>query len=658
MATAQELTQSDFEKIQQLEIEPFENINLPASTYEIIHKTAIAKPDADALKFFLQGEKFQDSVDFSYQQILEQIIQASNMFHQLGVAKNDVISTILPNIPEMLFSFWGGQRTGIVAPINPLLEPEQIIGIMNAQQAKVLVTIGPFPKTNLWQKAMIVREQVPTLEHIIIIDLKKYLKGIPKLIVTLVSALNKSAPAIKGQTMHSYESLHSKQDKVNLLTQRVISKNDFSSFFHTGGTTGTPKIARRTHANEVFNSWTTLRLQEELSQEKLTNEVSFCGLPLFHVNAITVTGLIPWSYGGCIVLGTPSGFRGEGVVQNFWKITEHYKINFFSGVPTLYKNLLAIPVGAASIDTLKIAFCGAAPMPVHTITEFEKNIKVRILEGYGQTEGTCISSMNPPIGKGKIGSVGLSLPYTQIKIVKKDSDGTYQECQTNEEGMIIISGPHVFHSYMDEEHNQGIWITLAGDEKKWLDTGDLGRMDEDHYYWISGRAKEIIIRSGHNIDPLIIENPFYQHPGVLLAAAVPRPDEKAGELPVCYIQLKSGNKTTIEELKDWAQQHISEQAAIPKKIKIIETMPLTPVGKIFKPELKSLEIKDVINGKFRSINTDVSFDLKDIEVKQDRIYGSYALITVDKRNMSQEKAIETLDHSLSGFTFKYKINFV
>jgi fatty-acyl-CoA synthase len=364
-----------------------------------------------------------------------------------------------------------------------------------------------------------------------------------------------------------------------------------SSHFCTGGTTGLPKIAMRRHGNEVANAW---NAGQFLGESIGPGKTIFCGLPLFHVNAAMVTGLLAFSRGAHVVLGTPQGYRGEGVVKRFWGIVEHYRINFFSGVPTLYGSLLDIPVSEHDISSLEYGLCGAAPMPVELLRTFQHRTGIRILEGYGLTEGTCVSSVNPPLGERKVGSIGLRLPGQPMKAVVIDENGRYvRDCVADEVGQLVISGPNVFVGYTRPEQNSGIWMEL-GDRRRWLNTGDLGRSDPDGYFWLTGRKKELIIRGGHNIDPAAIEEPLHRHPAVQIAAAVGRPDMHAGELPVAYVQLKPGTTATEAELAEFLRHEINERAALPKAIRILTAMPLTGVGKIFKPALKRRETEEAL----------------------------------------------------------------
>ena len=341
----------------------------------------------------------------------------------------------------------------------------------------------------------------------------------------------------------------------------MIAPEDLSSFFCTGGTTGTPKIAMRRHANEVANAWS---VSQVLGDGMAPGKTIFCGLPLFHVNAVLVTGLLPFSRGAHVILGTPQGYRGDGVVARFWEIVEHHRISFFSGVPTLYASLLQQPLDGRDIGCLEYGLCGAAPMPLQLMRTFQEKTGLKILEGYGLTEGTCVSTVNPPRGERRLGSVGLRVPLQAMKAVVLDEAGAYlRDCAVDEVGVLVIRGPNVFAGYKVAEHNAGLWLD-AGDGGPWLNTGDLGRQDADGYFYLTGRKKELIIRGGHNIDPASIEQPLHQHPAVLLAAAVGRPDAHAGEVAVAYVQLKPGADATEAELMSFARDRIGERAAVPE----------------------------------------------------------------------------------------------
>lgn len=570
------------------------------STWETIRRSAAAFPDAPALTFFMSAAALDAAETWSYRDFFACVTRTANAFSALGVGKDGVVAFVLPNLPETHFTIWGGQAAGIVAAFNPLLEPASLARLLAASGAEVLVTVAPFPGADLWPRLRAELTVAPDLKHVVLVDMAERLPGPPgeaargaraRKVADPVRAaeLRGDLPARVG--LHDFWTLVEAQPGDRLTSGRVISPDDRSSCFCTGGTTGLPKIAVRRHGNEVANATAVGRF---IGEGIGPGKTLFCGLPLFHVNGVLVTGLLPLSKGAHVVLGTPQGYRGDGVVARFWEIVERFGINFFSGVPTLYAGLLQVPIGDRDVSSLEYGLCGAAPMPIEVFRAFQERTGVAILEGYGLTEATCVSSINPPAGERRIGSIGLRLPGQDMKTVRVDGDGVVLgDCDTDEVGLLVVSGPNVFEGYLDAAQNVGLWVDRH-DGRRWLNTGDLARRDADGYFWLVGRRKELIIRGGHNIDPATIEEPLHRHPDVLIAAAVGRPDAHAGELPVAYVQLKPGATVTEAELVEFGRTHIGERAAIPKAIRIVDRIPLTAVGKIFKPALKHLEIEAAI----------------------------------------------------------------
>jgi fatty-acyl-CoA synthase len=349
-----------------------------------------------------------------------------------------------------------------------------------------------------------------------------------------------------------------------------------------------------------------------------------CGLPLFHVNGQLVTGLAPWSKGAHVVMATPQGYRGAGVIGNFWALVEQFRVSLFSGVPTVYSALLQSPLEGRNIQSLETAICGAAPMPPKLFHDFESATGVRILEGYGLTEGACASSLTPFDAPPRIGSIGLRFPYQDMRALILDADSAYvRDAETDEIGVIAISGPNVFAGYLDPAHDKGIWVERRGET--WLNTGDLGRQDADGYFWLTGRKKELIIRGGHNIDPKLIEDALQSHPAVALVAAIGSPDAYAGELPVAYVQVKPGAVVTETELLEHAARSIPEKAAIPKRVRIAPSLPTTAVGKLLKPALVKREIEETVRAEAERVGVSIA----SVGIERDPQKGVRAVVAAD-----------------------------
>jgi fatty-acyl-CoA synthase len=567
--------------IEAIERTPFAARGVPGDTYAILREAAGRYGEAPALTFLPQGDPDETPVRLGYRAFFARITAAANLFHGLGVRPDAPVAYVLPNLPETHEVIWGGEAAGAVCAVNPLLEPAHVVEILKAARAKVLVTLGPFPGSDLWAKCARIAGDVPGLAAVLQIDLGRYFEA----------GWAPAAPQparIGGAAVISYEAALARQPSDRLVSERRIAPADIASYFHTGGTTGAPKIAPHTHANEAFMAW----LLPALLGTR-PGDVFLCGLPLFHVNAVMVTGLGNWIAGAEVLLAGIQGYRSPKLLPGFWKLVEKYRVTYFSAVPTIYSALLDVPVAGADVSSLRYAICGAAPMPPEVFRRFEALTGVRILEGYGLTEGTTASVLNPPAGERRIGAIGLRMPYQQVKVAMLDQRGRIaRDAAPGEVGVVVMRGPHVFPGYLAVRDDEGAWALDAAGER-WLNTGDLARQDREGYLWLAGRAKDLIIRGGHNIDPQLIEEAMCRHPAVAIAAAVGEPDAHAGELPICFVVLREGAAAGAEELLDFARREVPERAAVPVRVVVLPQMPVTAVGKIFKPTLRHRAIEKV-----------------------------------------------------------------
>ncbi|QNH02480.1 acyl-CoA synthetase [Pseudomonas sediminis] len=619
--------------IQQIESTPLSDRGLPESTFDLIRRTAQASPHAPALSFILQGTAEEAPLRLNYTELLGKITQTANAFHRLGLRPGKAVSFLLPNLPQTHYTIWGGEAAGIVNAINPLLDAEHIAELIHASDSELLVTLAPFPGIDLWDKVNALRDQLPELKAILCVDMANLLPEPQR------SALKAQRGPLPEGVLDFDETIAACPAD-HLESGRVIAADDIASYFHTGGTTGTPKLAPHSHGNEVAMAYS-MNLVTRFG----VGDVTLCGLPLFHVNGVIVTGLAAFIGGAEVLLATPQGYRNTTLIGNFWKVIERHKVSFFSGVPTIYAGLLQIPSDGHDLSSLKYALCGAAPMPVELIRQFEAKTGLTLLEGYGLTEGTCGSCANPPAGERRPGSIGLPMPYCEVRIKILDEQGQYlREAAPNEIGNLCIRGATVFKGYLQASKNAGIWVD--GD---WFNTGDLGRVDTDGYIWLTGRSKDLIIRGGHNIDPQMIEEALHKHPAVAMAAAVGKPDEKAGELPVVYVQLKPGAQASEVELLEHAAAHIPERAAVPKDAWIIDAIPLTAVGKTFKPALRFDAIARVYQAAIDELHPAVR-----VEVLNDDKAGQLAHIHLPNQDQALAASI---GERLSGYAVGHRIHF-
>jgi len=551
----------------------------PAQTlYELLTQTRDKHADLDAITFQMFSGPRDPAQTLSWRDFHGQITQAANLFRSLGVGETDTVAYILPNCLETAVTLLGGCVAGIANPINPLLEPEQISSILRETDAKVVVTLRAFPKTDVAQKVAEAVAHAPNVKTVLEVDLLGYLTGLKKLIVPLIRP--------KNVTSHHAKVLDFNVECAKHPADRLLfadSDGDrVAAYFHTGGTTGMPKVAQHKYSGLIYNGWIghTILFTEE--------DNIICPLPLFHVFACHVILMAAVASGAHVIFPTPQGYRGDGVFDNFWKLVERWKVSFIITVPTAIAAKMQRPVDA-DISSVKTAFSGSAPLPVELFHRFEKATGVTLVEGYGLTEATCLVSCNPVDGEKKIGSVGIPFPHTEIRILRHGPDGI-TECDIDEVGEICIDNPGVFEGSTYTESDKNIDL-FAYDI--YLRTGDLGRVDADGYLWITGRAKDLIIRGGHNIDPAEIEEALAGHTAVAFAGAIGQPDAFAGELPCVYVELVDGADTSVDELLEWCKQHIHERAAHPKHLEILDELPKTAVGKVFKPDLRKRAITRV-----------------------------------------------------------------
>lgn len=622
--TVPELPQgiSTAEDVRRIEAIPLARRDLPISTYAALAQVAADRPEATALAFFPTMETMERPKTWSYRAFLGEITRTANMLRREGLGRDEVVAYLLPNLPETHWTIWGGETAGIVMALNPALGADELAALLSAAGAKMLVAAGPQIAPEIWDKAAAAAGMAEGLQ--------------------LVLKVGAVAPdeAVGGVPVRDFNALRA-TDSGEALDFALPRSDDISSYFCTGGTTGLPKIARRGQRSEIFDAWAVAAANPKFLHE---DTIAFCGLPLFHVNAQLVTGLATWMQGGMVVLGGAAGYRSPGLLARFWDIVEHYRITAFSAVPTILSGLLSSPTKGRDLSSLQFTACGAAPMPVALFEKFQAETGLKILEGYGLTEGACVSALNPANGTPRIGSVGMRLPYQRMRAAELDEDGRFRRwCDIDEAGSLLLNGPNVFEGYVDPGQSAAAWVEAEGE--RWFNTGDLGREDADGFFWLTGRRKELIIRGGHNIDPATIENPLHHHPQVALAAAVGRPDAHAGEVPVLYVQPKSGATLGADEIAAWAEAEIGERAARPKAIHVIEAMPVTAVGKIFKPALVMREIESVL----RDAAAEAGVALAGVQVEQDPSRGMVAHVALT------EGGAAALREALQPFTFKVEI---
>ncbi|PWE17925.1 acyl-CoA synthetase [Marinicauda salina] len=542
---------------------------------------------------------------WTYAEAFEAIMRTANALWAIGGGRP--VAYMLPNLAETHFTLWGAAAGAGAAPVNPMLSAEVVAEIVEAAGAGALVTTAP--GTELYDKAQAVRRHLSS----------------PMAIIPLSGdddALDALAASAPGEALQF---------------DPGADPDRPAAYFHTGGTTGAPKLACQTQMNQAAMSWM-LRFALDLGAD----DVALTGLPLFHANAAHLTGLAPLTAGSTLLLAGPDGFRNKALLANFWRIVERYGVTMFSGVPTIYASLLDHPVGEADVSSLRYGVVGAAPMPVSVFKAFEERTGITILELYGMTESTCVSTCNPRDGERRVGSIGLRMPYHDVKVAVVDEAGAFErDAEPGETGVLALKGVTVISGYKQAERNAGLFLPDG-----WLNSGDLARQDADGYFWLTGRAKDLIIRGGHNIDPGMIEDALHAHPDVELAAAIGQPDAYAGEVPVAYVVLRDGATVDEAALLEHARAHVAERPAAPKAVRVIETMPVTAVGKIFKPALR----EDAAIRAARAVLENAG--IRDVELSAHTEKARGLVVTARLPDKENERAVSD---ALAEFSFQVEI---
>jgi fatty-acyl-CoA synthase len=610
-------------EVRAFEQTPYADRIAAQSTYDALKLGAAHNPDTPALQFLASADPADQPAAITYRDFLARVTQAANMFHALGIGPNDVVSFLLPLVPDAFVTLFASEAAGIANPVNPLLEPHQIAEILEAANTKVLVALGPMPGTDIWQKVEQVRGKLKNLKAI-------------------VQVHGAGDPA---NGIHSFNELIKAQPSDRLVSGRKISGSDIAAYFHTGGTTGTPKLVRHTHTNQVYQAWV---INLMLKARPGTNFLF--GMPLYHVGGSLSQVMVTLSAGGCLVVLSPLGWRNPNAVKNIWSLIDRYKPQTFSSVPTVLAAALTIPPGNADISSLKYAAAGGSAIPVAVGQAIQDKFKLPVLEVYGMTETSSVHTIAFPDRPIALGSAGRAVPYSRVRVVKINNDGSYQrDCATDEIGVVTMAGPGVFGGYLNDTHNNGAFV-----DGVWVNSGDLGRLDSDGCLWITGRAKDLVIRGGHNIDPQPIEEILFQHPAVGLAAMVGQPDAYAGELPVGYVQLKPGASVQAGELEAWVRERTPERAAVPVQVIAIDPMPLTGVGKVFKPQLR-WDAAGRVFDKVLSPLRERGIDCK-VKVGAHGSHGSIATVTLSGLSDDRREAVAGEVHALlAPFVMRHEV---
>lgn len=591
---------------------------IPCTVYEVFKRIGKAAPDSTALSMVMTGEDDEAVRHVSYGQLLSDITAAANLFADIGGVGVGV-AYMLPALITTHEVLWGAEAAGYAVPLNPLLNVDELVSLIQVSGAKVLVSTSREMSAELAIKAAQIHSRIPALT------------------VLQVGSGKSNLQAEEGVIDFHVATLKQPCDK--LVFDRPQDPDAIVAYFHTGGTTGTPKLVAHTNKNQLAAA-----LGAAVMLGINADDVASNGMPLFHVGGTIASSLAFFMQGARVVTLSPTGMRNPAMIKNFWRIVERQKVTIFGAVPTALSALLNVPVNG-DLKLVRYGITGAAAIPRKVAEGIMAMTGRRLHEVLGMTESGGVTAIDPAVAQPTLGSVGLRLPYTQVTVRRRGEDGQWsQECATGEIGVLFVRGPHVSPGYIGV--HAGAETPFGQGE---LNTGDLAFKDSEGKLHIAGRAKDLIIRSGHNIDPAMIEAAFLEHPSVAAAAAVGQIDAYAGELPICYVVLKPGVQESTQALAEFAKVRINERPAWPKAVYLIETLPVTTVGKVYKPALRADAARRALTDLLGAV---AGAAFVDVTVTEGGPRGLRATVNL---KLPSAQVLAAIDDSLGHYLIEYQI---
>jgi long-chain acyl-CoA synthetase len=525
---------------------------------DALNRMAQKYPDKPALIFL--------DVKITYKQLNDMVNSFANALIDMGVKPGDKVVMLMPNMPQIVIASYGAWRAGAVVVMNnPLYTDTELEHQLNNSESTVLVTL------DLLGPRMIALKPKTPVKKIVVAHIRDHLKFPKKQLLPIVAKdKHRDIPPTPDvfEWMDVIKKYPAADPKIS------VDFDSLASLQYTGGTTGVSKGVMLTHKNlssnvQQINAWFPDFVEGEM--------VMLGVLPFFHSFGLTcVMNLTIWKAGTDVLIPRP---EPKTILEAIHK----HRINFYPAVPTIYVGLLNHPdLAKYDISSIKGCFSGAAPLPVEVIKEFESKTGSQICEGYGLSETSPVVTINPWGGKTKVGSIGLPIADTEVRIVDLE-EGT-KDMPQGQPGEVIIRGPQVTSGYykMPDE-------TAKTVKDGWLFTGDIGTMDEEGYFYIVDRKKDMIIAGGYNIYPRDIDEVLFEHPKILEACAIGVPDSYRGETVKAFVVLKPGETMTAEEVMDYCKEKLAKYK-VPTMVEFIDTLPKSGVGKILRKELRAMEL--------------------------------------------------------------------
>ncbi|GIV78900.1 MAG: long-chain-fatty-acid--CoA ligase [Litorilinea sp.] len=536
--------------------------------YQLLVESAFRFPNHVAVKMVLKylplGLAIQSA--YTYRQLHELSDRFAAALHGLGIQPGERVALMLPNLPQYVVAYFGALKAGaIIVNVNPTYTPRELQHQLADSGARAIVMLSGF-----YQRLAQIREQTQ-VEQVILTDVSDTLSWpFRHLAGRQLRAKGLIADVPPAPHIHRLDELLQRHEA----TPPTIQSNpdDVILLQYTGGTTGVPKAAMLTNRNLVSNVH---QLLPWFTRLEPGNERVLGALPFFHVYGMTVGMLFAVATGGTLVI-----VPDPRDTQHILEVIHREKISIYPGVPAMYTAINNHPrVKEYDLRSVKACLSGGAALPVEVATRFEEITQGRLVEGYGLSESSPVAAANPIYGQRRVGSIGLPIPSTAIHVVSLEPDetGDYRVLGPGEEGELVIEGPQVMKGYWNRPDETALVI----DRRGWLHTGDIGKMDEDGYFYIVDRKKDLIIASGYNVVPREVEEVLFMHPKVLEAAVAGIPDPKRGETVKAYVVLKPGESATEDEIRAFCRENLAPYK-VPTQVEFRSELPKSQVGKVLR----------------------------------------------------------------------------
>lgn len=626
------------DEIRAIEKTPLSDRNLPTNLYDILRMATKEFGEFPAVSYLPNGSTNDDATEVTFDGLLEGVTQTANFFHSLGLSFDDPIAFITPNIVETLYVYLAAETAGIALPINIHTKLDTIISLLNEGNAKALVIYGPDPSHRIWPNLDTIRSQVPSIQHFIVI--------------------NSETPFNRDNIdfeLHDFHLEIAKQDKHQLIFDRNFNGDEIAAYCHSSGTTGKPKIIKRTQNNQVFYIWTrVMQMQMKISKvAQLQMRISKrgpCYITGFQLTdndnqlLIILTNMIK---GGYLVIAGKNGYYDTNLIHHFWGLIEKYRVNFFLAAPFLFDTLLdSASLHKADLSSLKSIFYGGDHFPATKFKVFFDKVKTEVMQTYSLTENTYLGTSIPLTSVDHATDcIGIRTPYVQVKTVLLDENNQYQrDCKPNEVGMILMQGAGMTSGYINHDIDKE---SIDG----WLNTGDLGRFDEAGKLWFCGREKYKIAVGTQIIEPHTYEKILESHPDVVAAIAVAKPSRKLKSVPIAYI-VSSNRKIQSTILIDFCNSRLGNTYPL-QDIIFIDQLPKTATQKVDRMALLNNAVKLTLEEELDEITNkrDIETSVK-IENDSNRLALANIYITA-----KDEQSSSTVSREISSALAPLNINY-